>query len=166
MGTGRIVVGVDGSEASREALLWARSQADAVGAELVAVTAWSDPNAGYPSLSSTVPLRVPIDVGRERRAELEAFVRDVLGDRAVVSRAVRGHAADVLLEAGRGAGLVVVGTRGRRELVGALLGSVSQRVLTHAPCPVVVVPHVVGGPHDEHRGTLGHFREATPQTIM
>jgi len=55
---------------------------------------------------------------------------------------VEGHAAPVLLEAARGASLLVVGSRGHGEFTGMLLGSVSEHCVTHARCPVVVVRDV------------------------
>lgn len=137
----RIVVGIDGSDVSREALLWARSEADATGAELVAVTAWSPPNASYPTYGGYVPMRVPLDLPGQRRVEAEAFVKEVVGDAGVRVEVLRGHPANVLVEAARDADLLVVGSRGHGELVGTLLGSVSRKVAVHATCPVVVVRH-------------------------
>ncbi len=57
-----------------------------------------------------------------------------------VSSVVReGNAAQVLLEASRGAELLVVGSRGHGGLTEALLGSVSQACAHHARCPVVII---------------------------
>jgi nucleotide-binding universal stress UspA family protein len=56
------------------------------------------------------------------------------------SRAVEGRAGTVLLEEAQGAVLLVVGSRGRAELAGMLLGSVSSHLVHHPPCPVTVVP--------------------------
>lgn len=141
MSTGRIVVGVDGSESSKDALHWAKGQADRTGAELAAVMAWSYPSASYPSYTGYVPTRVPIDLEAECRMSLETTVKEELGDVAITLEVVEGHPANVLVHAARGASLVVVGSRGHGGFVGALLGSVSQHVVTHAPCPVVVVRH-------------------------
>jgi nucleotide-binding universal stress UspA family protein len=59
-------------------------------------------------------------------------------------RIVEDHAAQALLDAAEGADLVVVGSRGHGGFSGALLGSVSQHVVQHATCPVVVIR---GGRH-------------------
>jgi nucleotide-binding universal stress UspA family protein len=52
----------------------------------------------------------------------------------------QGHASEVLVAEAKDATLLVVGTRGHGGFVGTLLGSISQGCVTHAPCPVVVVP--------------------------
>jgi nucleotide-binding universal stress UspA family protein len=59
----------------------------------------------------------------------------------ITRQAVEGHAAEALLNAVTGADLLVVGGRGHGGFTGALLGSVSYHVVSHARCPVVVVPH-------------------------
>ena len=68
-------------------------------------------------------------------------VRKVVGDDetvAVEAEAIEGPTASVLLDAAASPDLLVVGSRGHGGFVGLLLGSVSQHVVTHAPCPVVV----------------------------
>ncbi|WP_317620853.1 universal stress protein [Streptomyces sp. CBMA123] len=57
------------------------------------------------------------------------------------TRVQEGGAAACLLDAARGAELLVVGSRGHGGFTGALLGSVGQHCVQHAPCPVVVVRH-------------------------
>jgi nucleotide-binding universal stress UspA family protein len=59
----------------------------------------------------------------------------------VESRVVEGTPPDALFDAATGADLLVVGTRGHGRLSGLLLGSVSQKLAHHAPCPLVLVPH-------------------------
>ena len=54
-------------------------------------------------------------------------------------RAVEGHPAHVLIEASRGAELLVVGSRGHGAFSGMVLGSVSQHCVTQAHCPVLVL---------------------------
>jgi nucleotide-binding universal stress UspA family protein len=145
---GRIVVGVDGSEHGRAALLWAAEEARLRGARLVAVHAWTyTPPApiGEPGL---VPMPGS-DLADELRLEQEAAERALadtievaLGDGRGVELErllVEDAAGDALVHAAHDADLVVVGSRGRGGLKAALLGSVSSHVVHHAPCPVVVV---------------------------
>ena len=68
-----------------------------------------------------------------------ASLGDSLADVTTESRIVQGEPARVLVEEAKTADLLVVGSRGHRELVGMLLGSVSEFCATHASCPVVVV---------------------------
>ena len=65
--------------------------------------------------------------------------RDKYPDVVVQQTVVRGRPAENLLRLSEGAQLMVVGTRGRSGLVGALLGSASHALITHSHCPVVVV---------------------------
>jgi len=58
----------------------------------------------------------------------------------IIRQAVEGHPAEVLLGAATPSDLLVVGYRGHGGFIGALLGSVSRHIVTHARCPVVVVP--------------------------
>jgi nucleotide-binding universal stress UspA family protein len=138
---GRIVVGVDGSAASRDALRWAARQAELTGASLEVVTSWSYPTTyGFPVIAN-------VDWEQGARTVLDEALADELGDAAerVVRRVVEGHPARVLAELAAGADLLVVGSRGHGGFAGLLLGSVSEHVVTHAPCPVVVVRHPATG---------------------
>ena len=137
-----IVVGVDGSEASLDALRWAARQARLTGAPLLAVTAWAFPE--HPTPFGIVPdLPLPPDELDRVRARLDEATRAVVGPDEVDLRTdvVPGDAAAVLLRAAEEAQLLVVGNRGRGTFAGVLLGSVTARVVHHAPCPVVVVRH-------------------------
>jgi nucleotide-binding universal stress UspA family protein len=71
-------------------------------------------------------------------------------DPRVEAAVVEGSAAAAVLEAADKADLVVVGSRGLGGFRGLLLGSVSQQVAQHAPCPVVVVPPTPPGTPREH----------------
>jgi nucleotide-binding universal stress UspA family protein len=137
--TSYIVVGVDGSASSRDALRWAARQARLTGADLHAVCAWDLPT-GY----GFAPNDSYLDLAAEAGKGLNATVVEVLGavqDVPLVARVERGHAAGILVEASRGADLLVVGSRGRGEFAGMLLGSVSQHCAQHAACPVLIVRH-------------------------
>jgi nucleotide-binding universal stress UspA family protein len=135
-----IVVGVDGSEPSKRALRWAADQARLTGARLDVVTTWEFP----PTFGWAPPYPPEFDPDGDARTALEATVEEVLGtDPGVVVQlsVVEGHPAPVLIEAAHGAELLVVGSRGHGAFLGLALGSVSEYVASHAPCPVVVVRH-------------------------
>ncbi|MEW2548252.1 universal stress protein [Streptomyces sp. NPDC047002] len=137
----RVVVGVDGSPSSKEALRWAVSQAKDTGAVVEAVIAWDVPVTGWPA---AVPSR---QFAAWAAGTLDETVEDVLGAEVPVTvrRAARGgHPAKVLVDAARGADLLVVGSRGHGGFAGALLGSVGLHCARHAPCPVVVVRAAAG----------------------
>jgi nucleotide-binding universal stress UspA family protein len=133
-----VVVGVDGSDPSKAALAWALRYAEMSGARLLAVTAWQAP----PLVRGTA---VTESVDWQNQAELAQgqAVRRIVGDQpevAVNTLIEQGHPALVLVEEARVADLLVVGDRGLGEFAGTLLGSVSEHCVTHASCPVVVVP--------------------------
>jgi nucleotide-binding universal stress UspA family protein len=148
-----IVTGVDGSAPSVEALRWAVQEARSHGATLMAVYAYDyTPSwSVYAYAESGVAVPPPEQIEEteeqaEQRAQalLEGVLAEVCGDARDVDIAARAvphrRPAAALLEAAAGADLLVVGSRGRGGFVGLLLGSVSQQVIQHAPCPVVVVP--------------------------
>jgi nucleotide-binding universal stress UspA family protein len=134
---GRIVVGVDGSESSRGAVEWAARQAQLTGSNLELVTTWEWPKSyGY-------PMPVPADFQPSNAAGdvLDAAVEAIEGAHPgldVKKVVVEGYAAQVLVESSKDADLLVVGSRGHGELVGILLGSVSEYCVAHAHCPVLV----------------------------
>lgn len=133
-----IVVGVDGSPCSLEALRWAARQAQLTQATLCPVTAWS-----LPEIYSYTPR----DFDGETHATLDAAIREALGPAPAVpvaAEVVQAHPAEALVDASRGAQLLVVGSRGHGAFGGMLLGSVSQHCVSHAHCPVVVIR-----PHDD-----------------
>lgn len=135
----RIVVGIDGSPHAARAVRWAHDEARTHDATLQVVMAWHwgdqrhvDPDA-------------PFDPSYDQESAgeaLTAFVAQALGEHhdGVEMTAVLDLPARALLEAAEDADLVVVGSRGRGGFAGLMLGSVSQQVVTHAPCPAVVVP--------------------------
>lgn len=142
--SGPVVVGVDGSERSKRALAWAAQYARLTGARLIAMVAWQLPaNLGWP-----LPLPENWTPEADARVMLEQNVKEVLGydaDAGLTMSVVEGKPAPVLTEASKAASLVVVGSRGRGEFGGMLLGSVSEFLVTHAHCPVVVVRDGAGG---------------------
>jgi nucleotide-binding universal stress UspA family protein len=143
--TGVVVVGVDGSEASKDALRWAIRYARATGATVRAVTAWHYPTSyGW----AATPAISEMDLESDARAALKETIDQVVVASEPVTlqtEVVEGPAALMLLRAASGADLLVVGSRGHGAFAGMLLGSVGQHCVHHATCPVVVVRR----PHDE-----------------
>lgn len=137
----RIVVGVDGSEGSVAALRWAVEEASIRGAVVEAVSAFHVP---YVGAASVMPMMLdPKEFEDAAIAVLRKVVEAVDAsslDEPVVELVVEGPASTVLVEAGRGASMLVVGARGHGGLSGMLLGSISRQVTEHATVPVVVVP--------------------------
>ena len=136
----RIVVGVDESDSSKNALSWAIREAQLHGAEVVAVHAWSTPAMTGPIPFDGVALDT-IDWEDEARASLERTVKEVANgaDIAIQTRLVNKSASAALVAASDAADLLVVGSRGRGGFAGLLLGSVGQQCAHHAHCPVVIV---------------------------
>lgn len=136
----RVVVGVDGSAASLIALDIARMEAQGRGLPLEVVMAWE--RLDQP--------RQPEKPGFDphfSQEQADAHLAMVLAGHPATrklpttTQAVCGHPAQVLLETGAGADLVVVGSRGDGGFLGLRLGSVSEKVVRHATVPVLVVPH-------------------------
>ncbi|HET6949341.1 MAG TPA: universal stress protein [Acidimicrobiales bacterium] len=141
-GAGRVVVGVDGSEASATALRWALAEGAARGAVVEAVHSWEMPVVYGPVAGS-----FPFDTTALEQGAHELVDKMVDDAEAAVATPVEvertvvpGGPASSLLDAAKGADLVVVGRRGLGGFGRLLLGSVSDHVARHAPCPVVVMP--------------------------
>ncbi|MEV4416049.1 universal stress protein [Catellatospora sp. NPDC049609] len=133
---GPVLLGCDGSAGSTAAVTAAFTAAGLRGAELLAVRVWRE----SPGVAST-PL---YDAERARKEELE-LLQDALdanrGRHAEVrvrTELVLGRAGHELVRLSGQAQLVVVGARGRGGFTGLLLGSVSQQLLHHAACPVLI----------------------------
>ena len=134
----RIVVGVDGSAGSDEALLWAAEEALRCGAELVLVHGWV-----YPYVGARTGVSEPRDDMRlDAMRTLEASALKA----HEVASSVRCHSiiteespAKAIIDAAAEADLVVVGSRGHGGFAALMLGSVSRTVLQHSPRPVAVI---------------------------
>jgi nucleotide-binding universal stress UspA family protein len=140
-----IVVGIDGSPNSERALDWAMKQAAAVHAPLTAVAVHEVPKSYWGNIPVVGPADVAIlDQLRQAAEQMMHEAEGRLGDAKPASvsvRAVSGFAVKELVDAAQDADLLVVGSRGGGGFAHLLLGSVSNQVIQHAPCPVVTVQH-------------------------
>jgi nucleotide-binding universal stress UspA family protein len=134
--TGVVVVGVDGSDGARRAVAWAAQEAKLRGGRLRVVHAWSymdqaggafDPAYGE-------------DDARRLLDEIIAGLDEEATGLDIERRPVNDLPARGLLDSAADGDLLVVGARGLGGFRGLLLGSVSQQVVQHARCPVVIVP--------------------------
>ncbi|GAA0450654.1 hypothetical protein Ade02nite_59870 [Paractinoplanes deccanensis] len=136
-----VVVGVDGSPASRKALAWAAAEAADHGADLVVVNVWEHtllPPAGSVSVSE----RYVPEPTQRTSDDLVQVIKEELGDEPPIlvrPHVKQGRPAKVLIDESAGADLLVVGHRGHGGFAGLVLGSVSQHVASYAKCPVTVV---------------------------
>lgn len=133
-----IVVGVDGSDSSKNALRWAVRLAPSLGATIHAIVAWEYPivfgiDGGAPLIwkpdetaRETLNKTLESVFGKDRPAGLKGSIS-------------QGHPTFVLLDASKEAEMLIVGSRGLGGFSGLLLGSVSSSCAEHAKCPVLVV---------------------------
>ncbi|WP_328993976.1 universal stress protein [Kribbella sp. NBC_01245] len=136
-----ILVGVDGSKVSADAIDFAFAEASARHGRIVAVHAWTSPVTS-PEGEPT-PLLFDLDeiekAARLLVAESLAGARADYPDVDVEIRLVMGRPDRILVEQGYTADLIVVGSRGRGGFTGLLVGSVAHAVLHHADRPVALV---------------------------
>jgi nucleotide-binding universal stress UspA family protein len=139
--SGPVVVGIDGSPNSEPAIAVAFEEASLRGVPLVAVHAWND--VTYEDTRGTVRVLTQPDAleGGEERLLTERLAGwpEKYPDVEIRRLLVRDRPRHALLEASETAQLVVVGSHGRGGFTGMLLGSTSQALVQHAPCPVLVV---------------------------
>lgn len=133
---GPIVVGVDGSESSREALRWAARMSAVEGLPIRALTSWEYPQA-YNS---------PVDVNWRPDVDAETVLHETLDEVFGVDRPagprgemLHGRRARCCSRASKEASLLVVGSRGHGGVAGLMLGSVSSACAEHGQCPMLVV---------------------------
>jgi nucleotide-binding universal stress UspA family protein len=137
----RVVVGVDESEHAAQAARWAADEAAERGYELALVYAQNFPHQS--ALASAIPFEDVRDRARRHGEELLEKVRGPLAsahpDLVITTETTELGAAESLVELSEQARLVVTGSRGHGGFTGLALGSVSQKVASHAHCPVVIV---------------------------
>jgi nucleotide-binding universal stress UspA family protein len=141
--THRIVVGIDGSDQSRAALLWAMEQAAERNIPLDVLHVWHMSVSMLP-MGLAAESVDPEDFAHEAKTMAEreidwAYEHTAARPMIVRPMAIEGHPAKVLVEEAASAELLVVGARGIGHFAGMLLGSISDYCVRHAPVPVVVV---------------------------
>jgi nucleotide-binding universal stress UspA family protein len=147
-----VVVGIDGSDSSIDALRTAQRLAVALGAPLRVVAAWRYRAAGFglPPLG-LVPVMLDPSPKDEAKAVMSRSLKAVFGDEApagVQTAIIEGAAAETLIGESRNAELLVVGSRGRGGFAGLLLGSVSAACAEHAHSSVLIVHDSAGSVED------------------
>jgi len=140
-----IVVGIDGSDHSCRALMWAMRQAALQRLPLTVLGVRPDPvrpvTGIYWGVRSYPEDPHNPEVARKAIQEIVERARNEIGGTApqVTVKVVTGDPAEELIKASHGADMVVVGSRGSGGFVSLLMGSVSSKVAHHAACPVVVI---------------------------
>lgn len=134
----RIIVPVDGSEHSHRALTYAQAMADKFGATLWLVHAFPQTSdlLGYSEYEKLIARR------ESAGQEILDQAREQVGDRLDVrEELLEEPAAEAIIRVAhtREADLIIMGTRGLGSLQGLLMGSVTHKVLNHAPCPVMLI---------------------------
>ncbi len=143
---GFVVTGVDGSEMSSAALVWAMRFARAMNHEVIAVTGFVIPWTIF-----ITPTYQEENYAQDAAQVLERSIkeaRNVVTDVPVESRLIQERPSMALLMAARGAELLVVGAHGHGELPVPHLGSTATACIHHAPCPVLVFRHSHGPTSD------------------
>lgn len=136
--TGRVVVGVDGSEHSLRALDRAADEASRRGAELEIVCGRTPVGRG-PTPETQADRERVLKAAQQVVEAVAERARDRVPDLGIVRSPTDEPAVDALVRASRDAILTVVGTRGHGGFAGLLLGSVSLRLAAHCASPLMVV---------------------------
>jgi nucleotide-binding universal stress UspA family protein len=139
-----IVVGVDGSDHSKQVLEWAVKEAGLRKTSLTVLSVWQVAGNHWTGNPQTYPAD-QAEAEKMRQAAEEATRKAVdaagaPGPTSVTVRAVSGIAAQELISASNDADLVVVGARGGGGFARLMLGSTSNQVVSHSAAPVIVVP--------------------------
>ena len=137
----RIIVGVDGSDYSKEALREGALLAQALDAPLEAIACWQDPSV-YATSYGYIPELDPEAFRADSQRMLEDTLEEVFGQNRpanLSTRLLHGRPAELLVDESKNARMLVLGRRGVGGVLGMILGSVSSALVSHAHCPVVIV---------------------------
>ncbi|MCM4084847.1 universal stress protein [Paractinoplanes hotanensis] len=143
-----IVVGVDGSEGSRRALEWAVREAGERGSAVQAVIAWSWDGVEFGPVLALNPQQAKEGATKLLDDEIKALLPKYGSHIPVAAEVIEGEPAAVLGACSRSADLLVLGSHGHGAVRHTVLGSVSEKAIRKAACPVVVIPV----PSQEHAG--------------
>ncbi len=140
----RVCCPIDFSDASRAAMEVAADLARRTGAELVLLHAYPIPGYTFPDGSVVASPRMMQELADQAQRHLQEWRVDaeriVGAARVTAEKAIGEPAAEILSFArARGADLIVVGTHGRTGIEHALMGSIAERVVRRAHCPVLTV---------------------------
>ncbi|MEJ3747024.1 universal stress protein [Actinomycetes bacterium KLBMP 9797] len=152
--TYQIVVGVDGSDGGRRALLWAVREAAARGGTVQAVTAWHWDGFEEIPPGAMNPAEAKARAERMLTRELETLPMHERTGLPIALEAVEGRPAAALTAAAGDADLLVLGSHGHGRIRHSMLGSVSEECVRKAVCPVVVVPVPHAAPQAATPATL------------
>jgi nucleotide-binding universal stress UspA family protein len=138
-----IIVGVDGSGHSQRALEWAMKEAAIRHTPLTVLTVHEAMRGYYTTVAVYPgdPARTE-EAQKAAQAEADQVLADLEGPRpeSVTVKAVHGFPVEELVNAGRDADMIVLGSRGAGGFTRLLMGSTAGQVLQHADCPVLIVP--------------------------
>lgn len=139
---GGILVGDDGSPASRQAVRWAAGLAGRLGAPLHVVRSWAISSAPRPATATGgyVPPLTDFEQAVLDRLRADVDSLELPEGTDLQLHVLHGPAGRRLVEASEHAEMLVVGTRGAGGFLGLRMGSTADQVMRHAHCPVVVVP--------------------------
>lgn len=140
--SGEILVGHDGSPASAEAVRWAAALAERLGSPLHVIRTWSLSSAPRPATAEPgyVPPMTDFESAVAERLRTDVTGLGLPDGLTVECHTLHGSAGRRLLEASKGAEMLVLGSRGGGGFRGLRFGSTADQVVRHAVCPVVVVP--------------------------
>lgn len=145
MNVGSILVPVDFSDGSRAALEYALGLAGTFEARIDVLHVWYTPAYISPALAVQVARgeteTLELVAQREAEQQMRAFIESVPNPDGVPvsARIAYGHEPNTIIEAAKGYDMIVMGTHGRAGLSHLIIGSVTEKVIRQAPCPVVCV---------------------------
>jgi len=138
-----IVVGVDGSGHSQRALERAMKEAAIRHVPLTVLTVHEAVRGylGHMTVYPDDPERTE-DARKAAQAETDEVLAGLTGPRpdSVTVKAVHGYPVEELVDAGKDADMIVLGSRGAGGFTRLMMGSVSSQVVQHAHCPILIVP--------------------------